>query len=392
MHAIVHPHPFKSSIFSIISPAHKIIHAPLYIYFYLSFSMIFLALEGNMYNFSRRGFLLTAATTLLAGRAAFAQPQEILITPNSPSVDLKTAYGLFSNPGPYGPPEKAIETDISGTKVFLYLPQINTPSNVVVFSHSEFTTPQIYEKLLAHWASHGFAVFAPLHNDSIIKEGLEAHQETLKQGAQWNLKSVIENSTILQARIEACKSVLEAMPSIQASSTVRLRNDRPIIAGHGLGAFISEMLIGTRTHQPDGTILSMDDPRFYAGLLLSPYGRGIMGLTDDSWTTVNRPLMVVTGNGDSDVLGQDPNVKLEPYALSPPGNKHLIWFARIWQTLYSGQQVRHGSDDEPVFQDLLATTTAFLVAYGQYKQDILKQLAGTYYQDASAHRLLVKYR
>src|SRR5690606_4989639 len=128
---------------------------------------------------------------------------------------------------------------------------------------------------------------------------------------------------------------------------------------------------------------------FYGGILLSPQGRGMMGLVDGSWDTVSKPLLAVTGQGDA---GQDPNVKIEPFALSAPNNKHLAWFSKISSTIYSGQQIRPNTVQQLVYQDLLAVTTAFLTAYGNFDAEVLAELAGDYYTRMSDQRIRMLYR
>lgn len=340
-----------------------------------------------MQSVSRRRMLaaLLAATAVSPAKAA-----EPIITPLSPSATSRTRYARFANPGPRGYPQQPVHIEpVPGLRLVAYMPPQAREARVVIFSHGELALPNVYSNLLAHWASHGFAVLAPIHDDSVIENGLRARRQNAQLGVSWDLDSLVADAEAWRLRARLCRAVLDVVPSLEKSSGVRLLTDRPIIAGHSYGAYTAQLLLGAKAVSETGEALEEAEPRFYAGMLLSSQGRGMMGLVDGSWDSLSRPFLLATGQGDS---GQDPSVKIEPFALSPAGNKHLAWFSRITPTLYSGQQVRPGTADELIFQDLLAVTTAFLVAYADYHPEVFAELSGDYYARLSERRLDMRYR
>ena len=321
-----------------------------------------------------------------------AEEPELIIEPITPSTGQNTPYAIFGNQGPFGRPLNSVQIEpVPGLHLSIYCAPNHNEGRIVVFSHAELSTPQVYENLLCHWASHGFIVVAPLHDDSVLVNGLKAQRQDAK-GTDWDLGALLNDSASWIARPRTLRRVLDCIPVLQQQSGIRFLQDRPIVIGHSFGAYAAQLLLGVKPWKTDGTFLDEHDPRFYGGILLSPQGRGILGLRDDSWDSVNRAFMAVSGNGDYGATGQDPSTRIEPFSLSPAGNKHLDWFSHITPVLYTGQQIVPGTQQGLVFQDLLATTTAFLVAYANYDKNAFATLTGNYFSLATDKRITTMYR
>lgn len=317
-------------------------------------------------------------------RQAMAQVGEF--HPLLPTTGENTHYARLAEAGPYGTPDHPyIVEPFSELKLYAFLPKnIDGPLRTVVFSHGEISSPTIYAPLLGHWASHGFAVLAPVHHDSF--EFNKASATNL--GAAANVENDV---SAWHDRVAGCQATLNAIPYIAQSTNCQLLTERPIIAGHSFGAFIAQLLLGTRVISGK-SILSLPDKRFFGGMLLSPQGRGVMGLANGSWDSVSSPMLAVTGNGDTDVFNQPPETKADPYFLSKPNYKHLAWFNQILPVIFTGQEISPDNPRMPVWQDLLAVTTAFLYAYSNYQQDYLTELATSYYDEQTHHRIKMSYR
>src|SRR3546814_12426409 len=119
--------------------------------------------------------------------------------------------------------------------------------------------------------------------------------------------------------------------------------------------------LGVTVSTASGTMNFTDD-RFFAGLLLSPQGVGIMGLTADSWTSVSKPLMVTAGGMHRDATGQEPARKIDPFSLDPAGNKPLAWWEPGTQQMYTGPGNRRDRAEGLLSRDGTADRTALLVA------------------------------
>src|SRR3546814_5870861 len=61
-----------------------------------------------------------------------------------------------------------------GPRLLIHHPRNAKAGRLVVFSHGALAEPQVYDLILSHWASHGFVVVSPLHDDSVIARGLAA--------------------------------------------------------------------------------------------------------------------------------------------------------------------------------------------------------------------------
>ena len=334
-----------------------------------------------------RRTLLSA--TALGFASLKARADSIVIEPITPTSMLKGHYARFANPGPYGIPIPVESQITAQAKARFFLPKGKDKPRVVVFSHAELAPPPVYDKILSHWASHGFAVIAPAHDDSVLIQGLN---KAYSNGT-WSLPAMLDDPETWATRAARCAAVLDVLPTLSMTTGIRFESDRVLLAGHSFGAYTCQKLLGVKSNAADGSPLDLSDPRFYGGLLMSPQGSGIMGLTQESWSNVTRPLMVVTGIGDGDGgARQEANVKVDAFRYAHPDNKHLAWFSNINSGIYSGQQVTPGTKSEIILGDLLAVTTAFLTAYGDYNPEAFTELAGDYYTKATDKRVTMYYR
>jgi dienelactone hydrolase len=248
------------------------------------------------------------------------------------------------------------------------------PFPVIVFSHGAGGSGQTVRLLSRFWATHGFVVLAPTHADSVKGRDptLESMRETAADAAQdpkaWENRArdiafVIAASAAVEARVPALKGKLD--------------DARVGVGGHSYGAFTAELLAGATVELSKGAKpKSFADPNPKAFLLLSPPGKGQQGLTDKSWATVDRPLMVVTGSRDWGVKNQDPSWRLDAYQLSMPGNKYAVLIedasslsqtglaAEPGATLPRGKGKNVTADEEvAIFKDVKIATLAFWEAF-----------------------------
>jgi pimeloyl-ACP methyl ester carboxylesterase len=344
--------------------------------------------------------LSLGALGALSVKHAFADkilPPVILspLQPPSALVGKTTRYATMATPGPYGEPVSAFRLNLANNLIVnLWLPPQQKSGRLVVFSHGELASPEIYARILNHWVSHGYAIVAPLHDDSIIEQGIQnTHDAFLNNNDLLGINKLLKDTQSWKKRSDDCRAVLDAISFIENSSGFQFIKERPIMIGHSLGAFTSQLLMGVRALATDKTtIIENNDPRFYATILMSPQGRGTLGLVDGSWDNVTRPMMVITGGGDNDASMQTPDVKAEPYWLSQPNNKHLVWNQKINTLIYNGQQIRANTPEEMIFSDLKSVTTTFLQAYSAYDESAFKDITGNYFDQASDGRMALQYR
>lgn len=344
-------------------------------------------------NLTRRkmiGCIAAAGVVYPFSRTAAAQDAgKIILKPITANSRENSLYANLANAGDFGLPDSAVSIKLyDDLTVVVFTPKQATKTRLVVFSHSELALPHVYEPILSHWASHGYTIVCPIHDDSVINDGLKA-LKTDVLGATWDISVIVDDPEAWKYRAVQCSRTLDNVAVIARTLEVEIDAERPIIAGHSYGDFTTQLLLGGRALTGTGETLSAFDDRFFAGILLSPTGRGMMGLTNGSWDYMAAPCLSVTGEGDHP---QDPQVKIEPYLLSPPNNKHLAWFQKISPAIYTGQQIVRETPGELIFLDLLSVTTAFLRSYASYDQEVFKELVGNYFQRYSSQRVIMYYR
>src|SRR5262249_36784584 len=109
----------------------------------------------------------------------------------------------------------------------------------------------------------------------------------------------------------------------------------------------------------------------------SPPGKGQQGLTEKSFASVDRPLMVLTGTRDQGSKNQDPSWRLDAYQLSPPGGKFAVFIEGGSHLSFSGLAAETGVAPTPrpdgkagptdteaeIFKSVRIATLAFWEAY-----------------------------
>ena len=261
--------------------------------------------------------------------------------------------------------------------VHVTYPEGAGPFPVIVFSHGAGGSGQTYKSLARFWATHEFVVLAPTHADSLAGKAkdptLEAVRETVNDAALdskgWenrarDLAFVVAATAAVETRVPALRDKLDAA--------------RVGVGGHSYGAFSAQLLAGATVDVPKGAkVKSFADPIPKAFLLLSPPGRGQQGLTEKSWASVERPLMVVTGTLDKGVKGQDPSWRLDPYQLCPAGGKYAVFIEGASHQSFTGLAAESGAavprgkgkasasveEEAAIFKDVKIASLAFWEAY-----------------------------
>ncbi|WP_083247320.1 alpha/beta hydrolase family protein [Bosea sp. RAC05] len=337
----------------------------------------------------RRAVLLGSLAGLATGAKA---NQENLIMRRTPVPGEDTRWYQMSQNGPWNPYEEPFVVPFQSTRLMVHAPRGLKSGRLVVFSHGALTDPQVYRPILQHWASHGFVVVAPVHDDSIFQRGLLARRAEVRGGASWDVDRVLNDALAWDGRCEACRLPLEHVDLIAKVVGMEVNIDRPIVIGHEFGAYVVQILLGAKVEADMGRPMKFSDPRWYAGLMLSPQGVGIMGLNEDSWQDVTRPFMLVQPGLDSDFTGQSPAQRIDPFTRSAPNNKHLAWFPEARRNLPIGPRAGARLAEVTQFEDFRAVTTAFLYAYANYDEQTFSLIASDWPERATLGRVKVSYR
>ena len=345
---------------------------------------------------TRRSMLMSGAAALLTAYspAVSAQNEQAtgMILRRVPRPGEDPDFFLFGQPGDHVPTGEPVIIDYSGIRVVVHYPLYTRNARLVVFSHGALADPQVYRRIIDHWVSHGFMVAAPIHDDSVFERGLLARRTAVSGEAVWEVDKVLNDSAAWDARCEACRLPLDAPERLGNTVDMRIDTERPIIIGHEFGAYVAQLLLGANVTVSNGKRQSFYDSRWYAGCLLSPQGAGIMGLDDNSWEAISKPMMIVQGELETDFTGQEPIRKIDPFQKSVAGNKHLMWFPKGDRLLYSGPRAGVNEEGAMRFENLKAVTTAFIDAYANYDADTFKLLVGGWAQISTRDDVLSRYR
>lgn len=247
------------------------------------------------------------------------------------------------------------------------------PFPVIVFSPGAGGSGKTYDSLARFWATHGFVVLAPSAEASA---GKDPASESVREPAG----DAASDPKGWETRARDVSFVAAATGAVEAkvpALTGKLDEKRLGVGGQSYGAFAAMLLAGatpevSKKEKPK----SYADPLPKAFLLISPPGKGQQGLTEKSWSAVERPLMVVTGTRDPGVKNQDPSWRLDAYQLSAPGNKYAVFIQGASHLSFTGLSAEPGAvpkasgkkpttaDEEvAVFKDLKIATLAFWEAF-----------------------------
>ena len=186
------------------------------------------------------------------------------------------------------------------------------PFPILVWSHGAFGTKDNYLPLTEFWASHGYVTIQANHSDSRAL-GVKVGDPKAFQG--WQSRPV-DISFILDS--------LDELEKKEPALKGKFDPKRIGVGGHSFGANTAQLIGGARAFLPAGE-KSFEDKRVTAVTILSGQGPGEM-LTEKSWETFARPMLVMTGSKDGPTrTGQPAEWRKKPYELSPKGDKHLVW-------------------------------------------------------------------
>ncbi len=242
--------------------------------------------------------------------------------------------------------------------ITICMPRDDQQHPVIIFSHGAYSSAKVYFPLADFWASHGYICILPNHADSLVFttrddsndpwSGPQDYGVWGKPTTQGTWKPIwSERARDLMFLLRNPDLIEKAIPALRG----RLDLKHIGVGGHSLGAFAAMLACGTVVDIPGiGPNQSFTDPQVHiaAALLISPQGRGQQGLRDGSWDKLTLPTMVVTGEYDVGVNAEPPTWREEPYLLSPPGGKYLLFVAGANHNSYFGQHIEQKDSNLPL--------------------------------------------
>ena len=185
---------------------------------------------------------------------------------------------------------------------------------LIVWSHGAGGSKDNYQPLVTHWASHGYVVIQPTHSDS---RALDVKRGDATRFQDWPSRPA-DVSFVLDS-LDALEKQVPALAGHIERSAIG-------VGGHSFGANTAQLIGGAKAFPARSRIeRNFADTRVAAVMLLSGQGIGEM-LRKESWQDLRRPMFVMTGSADGPTrTGQPAEWRKQPYELSPPGDKYLVW-------------------------------------------------------------------
>jgi predicted dienelactone hydrolase len=243
---------------------------------------------------------------------------------------------------------------------------------------------------MRHWASHGYVCILPTHfydPNALLQRSVRRLVEEMKRPIQIG-------ATAWHARVQDITLVMDELPRLATLAPElegKLDGSRIGVAGHSYGAFTAVLVAGAvLTDATTKARIDYGDPRPRAFILLSGQGRDPLGLTEDSWKSIARPMLVVGGSRDPSPYLNPGEWRMEPYQFAPPGDKYSLYLYGANHLSYIGPlfdrsmqdpakrgpalkamrgvartmaQVNAGFDQTGIFEYTRIVTTAFWDAY-----------------------------
>ncbi len=197
-------------------------------------------------------------------------------------------------------------------RVRINYPKTGGPFPLIVFSHGAWGSKDGHVALTELWASNGYVTIQPDHSDSRAL-GVKVGDTSVFRAWQErpaDVSFILDSLAEIETKVPALKGKLDA--------------GRIGMIGHSYGANTAQLIGGARAFLA-GREMSFEDSRVDAVVMLSGQGPGEM-LTEKSWEHFTKPLLVMTGSRDGPTrTGQPAAWRKQPYELSPPGDKYLVW-------------------------------------------------------------------
>jgi predicted dienelactone hydrolase len=241
----------------------------------------------------------------------------------------------------------------------VYFPKPNGTYPVILFSHGFGGNKDAFGPIGKHWASHGYIVVHPSHDDGFGRQRDEEKQDgnTMPIRRPGGLISALSDPKRIEGRIADLVLILDSLddlPKAVPALKGKVDKDKVGVAGHSFGAYTAMLMGGVTADLGGVKDKSFRDKRVKCVLAISGQGTGQQGLTEKSWASLRLPFMTITGTRDRGAGGQGVEWKKEPYKYSPPGDKYLVVIDGANHMSFGGGLGARGADITNVVK--LATT------------------------------------
>lgn len=258
------------------------------------------------------------------------------------------------------PFEPVDESRTRTVPVKVYLPQVETPQPVIVFSHGLGGSRNNSRYLGRHWAEAGYVCVFVQHigsDESVWKEVRPAERMAALKDAV-GIKATLDRYSDIPFVLDT----LERWNAEEGHALFRkLDLDHIGMTGHSYGAVTTQAMMGQKLLGNR----DVGEERFDAFLAMSPSdGRRLDGTR--AFGHIESPALMMTGTEDGSPI--DPNQKPEsrriPYASLPAGDAYELVFDGGDHMAFSDRIAPLGESRQPrIHPAILTISTKFWDAY-----------------------------
>jgi len=227
---------------------------------------------------------------------AFLASVALLAAVPASAIVTTTAYGVSQPTFPIDRTTDLILRDAGRNRDVHYritYPIGQGPFPVVLFSHEFGSTKDAYQPLIEFWARHGYICIQPAHEDAgSLKGGVDEIRELL---AEEDLPATRLREADLTLALDHFDQIEQQVPALQG----KIDRNHVAAAGHSLGAYTAMVLGGATSYFKGEEPARLADPRIRAIIAMSPEGTGVQGLKKESYQTIDRPMISITGSLDA---------------------------------------------------------------------------------------------